>query len=44
VRGCVLQQRGLPPALGRLPVPLLPVQALALLKQSFGVGGDQGRR
>jgi hypothetical protein len=31
----VLQQRGLPPALGRLPVPLLSVQALALLKQSF---------
>ena len=35
VRRRVLQQRGLPPALGRLPVPLLPVQALALLKQSF---------
>jgi hypothetical protein len=35
VRGRVLQQRRQPPALGRLPVPLLPVQALALLKQSF---------
>jgi hypothetical protein len=35
VRRRVLQQRGLPPALGRLPVPLLPVQALAFLKQSF---------
>ena len=36
VRRRVLQQRGLPPALGRLTVPLLPVQALAFLKQSFG--------
>jgi hypothetical protein len=35
VRGRVLQQRGLPPALGRLPVPLLPVQVLPLMKQSF---------
>jgi hypothetical protein len=35
VRGRVLQQRRLPPAIGRLPVPLLSVQSLALLKQSF---------
>jgi hypothetical protein len=31
----VLKQRRLPPAVGCLAVPLLFVQALALLKQSF---------
>ena len=35
VRGRVLQQRGLPPSQDRLPVPLLPVQALALMKHTF---------